>query len=107
METQEITLKVQFIAESKDSMGYHNYVFEDLNFTNSDYQYLMCVRFPNWNQTAFSIGDVGFVTLKYVREGVDEWFDGSQFIKYKYTNLIFLRFIHLKTETKITNIMVD
>ena len=107
METQEITLHVVLKTSYEDTLGYINYVFEDLEYQEHDYKYYTCIRFPNWNQAKFDIGDEGFVTLKYVREGIDEWFDGSQFIKYKYTNLIFLQFIHLKTETNITNIMVD
>ena len=36
---------------------------------------------------------VGYVTVKYVREGIDEWYNGSEFVAYKYTNIIFLKFI--------------
>ncbi len=88
-------------------MGYTNYVFKDLEYTNYDYQYIMCVRFPNWEQTTFDIGDEGFVTIRYVQEGVDKWFDGEGFNTYKYTNIIFLKFIHLKPETKQPEIIVD
>lgn len=107
METKEITYKVQFIAESQDSMGYCNYVFEDLNYTDPDFQYLMCVRFPNWNQASFNIGDIGFVTVRYVREGIDKWYDGTNFVPYKYTNLIFLKYIPLKPELEPSKILVD
>lgn len=88
-------------------MGYTNYVFKDLEYTNYDYQYIMCVRFPNWEQTTFDVGDEGFVTIRYVQEGVDKWFDGEGFNTYKYTNIIFLKFIHLKPETKQPEIIVD
>lgn len=88
-------------------MGYTNYVFKDLEYTNYDYQYIMCVRFPNWEQAAFDIGDEGFVTIRYVQEGVDKWFDGEGFNTYKYTNIIFLKFIHLKPEIKQPEIIVD
>ena len=88
-------------------MGYTNYVFKDLEYTNYDYQYIMCVRFPNWEQTTFDIGDEGFVTIRYVQEGVDKWFDGEGFNTYKYTNIIFLKFIHLKPETRQPEIIVD
>lgn len=88
-------------------MGYTNYVFKDLEYTNYDYQYIMCVRFPNWEQTTFDIGDEGFVTIRYVQEGVDKWFDGEGFNTYKYTNIIFLKFIHLQPEIKQPEIIVD
>lgn len=105
MET--ITLHAKLEAKCTDGMGYTNYVFKDLEYTNYDYQYIMCVRFPNWEQTTFDIGDEGFVTIRYVQEGVDKWFDGEGFNTYKYTNIIFLKFIHLKPETKQPEIIVD
>ena len=105
MET--ITLHAKLEAKCTDGMGYTNYVFKDLEYTNYDYQYIMCVRFPNWEQTTFDIGDEGFVTIRYVQEGVDKWFDGEGFNTYKYTNIIFLKFIHLKPETRQPEIIVD
>ena len=105
MET--ITLHAKLEAKCTDGMGYTNYVFKDLEYTNYDYQYIMCVRFPNWEQTTFDIGDEGFVTIRYVQEGIDKWFDGEGFNTYKYTNIIFLKFIHLKPETKQPEIIVD
>lgn len=107
METQEVTYKVKLVAESSDGMGYINYVFENLEFQDYDYKYLMCVRFPNWNQSRIEIGDLGFVTVKYVREGIDKWFDGTDFVTYKYTNIIFLKFVSLKDEVVLTEIKLD
>ena len=60
--------------------------------TDSDYRFIMCVRFPNWNQCAFNYGDEGFVTVRYVFEGTDKWFDGKDFVPYKDTNIIFMKF---------------
>lgn len=107
MEIQEVTYKVKLVAESSDGMGYINYVFENLEFQDYDYKYMMCVRFPNWNQVHIDIGDEGFVTVRYVREGIDKWFDGTEFVAYKYTNIIFLKFVHLKEQTVITEIKLD
>ena len=45
METQTVTYRVKYLAHSADSMGYINYVFENLNFQNYDDKYIMCVRF--------------------------------------------------------------
>lgn len=100
MDTQEVTYHVKFVAECSDSLGYSNYVFENLEYSNIDDQYIMCVRFPNWNQHAFNIGDHGFVTVRYVREGIDKWYDGNEFVTYKYTNIIFLKFILEKEQIK-------
>ena len=84
MQTQEITYHARLIAKSKDGLGYINYVFEDLEYQDSDYKYFMCVRFPNWDSPNVDLEDIGYVTIKYVREGIDKWYDGSEFITYKY-----------------------
>lgn len=107
MEIQEVTYHVKLVAEHSDGMGYINYVFENLEFQDYDYKYMMCVRFPNWNQSHIEIGEEGFVTVRYVREGVDTWFDGEQFVPYKYTNVLFLRFVHLKEKFVPTKILLD
>lgn len=104
MQAQTVTYHVKFLASCTDGLGYINYVFEDLNFKDYDYQYLMCVRFPNWEQSTFNIGDVGYVTVKYVREGIDKWYDGTNFNTYKYTNIIFLKFI--PEQEKITTELI-
>lgn len=53
----------------------------------------MCVQFPNWNQSTISIGDIGYVNVKYVKEGVSQWYDGEKMNVYKYTNVVFLKFV--------------
>lgn len=106
MQTQTVTYHVKFLASCVDGLGYINYVFENLEFQDYDYQYLMCVRFPNWDQATFNIGDVGYVTVKYVREGIDKWYDGNEFVTYKYTNIIFLKFIPEK-EKITTKLILD
>lgn len=93
MQTQEVTYHAKLVAKMSDGLGYLNYVFEDLEFQDYDYKYFMCVRFPNWEGSSIDIGDIGYVTVKYVREGIDEWYNGSEFVAYKYTNIIFLKFI--------------
>lgn len=107
METQTVTYRVKYLAHSADGMGYINYVFENLDFQNYDDKYIMCVRFPNWNQSTFNYGDIGFVTVKYVRGGIDKWYDGIDFNTYKYTNIVFMKFIPEKQEIKPTEIILD
>ena len=53
----------------------------------------MCVQFPNWNQSEIKKGDIGYVNVRYVREGISQWYDGEKMNTYKYTNLVFLKFI--------------
>ena len=109
METKEITLHVKFVAECTDGMGYTNYVFEDLEYQDNDYKYVMCVRFPNWNQATFKLDDEGYVTVRYVREGIDKWYDKDtkEFQVYNNDNIIFLKFIPEKPEVKPTEIILD
>lgn len=107
METQTITYRVKLLAKQCENLGYINYVFENLESMNNTYKYFKCVRFPNWNCNNFDIYDEGFVTVRYVREGIDTWFDGVKFIPYNYTNIIFLNFIPIKPEIKPTEIVLD
>lgn len=90
---EEITLRVKLKAKNIDIGSYITYVFENLNQTDIYDKYIMCVQFPNWNQSEISIGDVGYVNVRYVKEGVSQWYDGDKMNVYKYTNVIFLKFI--------------
>lgn len=107
METKEVTYHVKFVAECEDEMGYANYVFERLEYDNLDYKDIMCVRFPNWNQCSMKLGDVGYVSLRYVEEGIDKWYDGTDLVPYKETNIIFLKFIHEKPSLECGQILLD
>ena len=90
---EEITIHVVLKAKNIDIGGYITYVFENLNQTDYNSKYLMCVQFPNWNQTEINIGDVGYVNVRYVKEGISQWYDGEKMQVYKYTNVVFLKFI--------------
>lgn len=99
---EELTLYVKLVAQDVDIGGYIHYVFENLKFANFEDQFIMCVQFPNWNQSAIKIGDTGYVSLRYVKEGVSQWFDGTSMQAYKYTNIIFLKFIPEVQQTNET-----
>lgn len=90
---EEVALYVKLNAKYIDIGGYITYVFENLNYKSYDQQYIMCVQFPNWNQSEINIGDVGYVNVRYVKEGVSQWYDGEKMNVYKYTNVVFLKFI--------------
>lgn len=107
MQTQEITYHAKLVAKIADGLGYTNYVFEDLEYQDYDYKYFMCVRFPNWNQGSIDLEDIGYVTVKYVREGIDQWYDGNELVTYKYTNIIFLKFVPEKEKSVIDTIRID
>jgi hypothetical protein len=103
----EVTYHVKFLAESMDCMNYHTYVFENLEYTNCENHYIMCVRFPNWNQSIFNIGDVGFLNVRFVEAGVDKWFDGTGFNSYRYTNVIFMKFVLEKPMVIQSEVILD
>ena len=90
---EEITLHAKLIAESRDLGDYTTYVFENLDSKTYEDQYIMCVKFPNWNQAEINIGDVGFVHVRYVTEGISQWYDGEKMNAYKNTNVVFLKFV--------------
>lgn len=103
---EEITIKAKLVAKSTDIGNYITYVFENLESINIDDKYIMCVQFPNWNQSTVNINDVGFVHVRYVKEGVSQWYDGEKMNVYKYTNIVFLKFI--KEPNKVdTEFLVD
>lgn len=95
-----LTYKAKFIVSTTDGCGYTNLVFERFNYSSSEEQYVMCVKYPNWNQASFKTGDVGFLTVRYVKAGEDTWFDGTQHVPYKYTDVAFLKFIPIKEEVE-------
>ena len=90
---EEVTIHAKLNAKNIDIGGYITYVFENLDNPTPDTRYLMCVQFPNWNQENIQIGDVGYLNTKYVKEGISQWYDGEKMNVYKYTNLVFLKFI--------------
>ena len=103
----EVTYHAKFLAESVDYMGYITYVFENLDHTSWDDHYIMCVRFPNWNQAAFNIDDIGFLNIRNVEAGVDKWFDGTDFNSYRYTNTIFMKFVLEKPLVIQSEVILD
>ena len=102
-----VTMRAKLVASQADCMGYINYVFENLEYTDDDYKYMMCVRFPNWEQGPINLDDIGFVTVKYVRAGIDEWFDGEEMVKYKYTNIVFMKFVPEKPICNVDEVFID
>ena len=97
METNEITIHAKLVAYVNEGMGYTTYVFENLEFNNDyDFQYIMCVCFPNWEGILPKNGDEGYVSLRYIQAGIDKWFNGKEFIPYNYTNVQFLKFIPIQ-----------
>ena len=103
---EEITLHVKLVAKTIDLGDYITYVFENINYKDYESQYIMCVQFPNWNQSAITIGDVGYVNVRYVKEGISQWYDGEKMNVYRYTNIVFLKFVKEPEQVNV-NFIVD
>lgn len=103
----KITYYVKLLAKTTDNLGYTTYVFENLEYTIPENKYIMCVRFPNWNQSIINLEDVGYVSIKYVEEGIDKWYDGVNFIPYKNTDIIFIKFVKKSTNIDTKEILLD
>ena len=103
---EEITLHAKLVAKTIDIGNYITYVFENINYTDYESQYVMCVQFPNWNQSEIAIGDVGYVNVRYVKEGISQWYDGEKMNVYRYTNIVFLKFVKEPEKVNV-NFIVD
>lgn len=100
VETNEFTLHAKLLIIREELLGYTTLIFEDLEYKDPDFKYITCTMFPNWDQEIMNIGDIGFLRIKYITAGKDTWFDGKNFIPYKYTNIQFLKFIKMRKQNK-------
>ena len=89
-----VTYHVEVIGSYNQEFGYIWHIFKNLEPINPDTMYIACIEFPNWTKDSFITGDKGYLTVKYVEQGVDKWFDGKNLITYNYDNIIFLVFKH-------------
>ena len=89
-----VTYHVEVIGSYNQGFGYIWHVFKNLEPIDPDTMYIACIEFPNWTKDSFITGDKGYLTVKYVEQGVDKWFDGKNLIPYNYDNVIFLVFKH-------------
>ena len=91
-----ITIKAKLLCKEHDLMGYTIYVFQNLDSVSTFDKYIMTTRWPNWQHRSIDIGEIGYLTYKEVIAGQDTWWDGSKFIPYNYTNIVFIKFIKEK-----------
>jgi hypothetical protein len=99
-----ITIHAKLLEAVCDIEGYITYVFQILDqertyLVSSDY--LMCVRYPNWEQSEIKKGDQGYLKVKEVAAGKDQWFDGHEMIYYRNDDIIFYKFIKETEQTDI------
>lgn len=90
-----MTVLAQLIASDTDSFGYVTYVFKRLDELAKEAQYVMCVRYPNWNHRLINLGEKGFLSFLEVKAGEDKWFNGKDMVPYNYSAIQFLKFINM------------
>lgn len=90
-----MTVLAQLVASNTDSFGYITYVFKRLDELDKESQYVMCVRYPNWNHRRINLGEKGFLSFLEVRAGKDKWFNGKDMVPYNYNAIQFLKFINV------------
>lgn len=101
-----MTALCQLVASQEDSFGYITYVFKCLEDDIAyDTRYIMCVRYPNWMHRPVTLGEIGYLSFKEVRAGIDKWFDGENMIPYKYDDIQFIKFIEKPEEISCEYIM--
>ena len=66
----------------------------------------MITRWPNWQHSNIDIGEIGYVTYKEVIAGQDTWWDGTKFVPYNYTNIVFIKFVRKKSDTSQKDIIL-
>lgn len=89
-------VKSVLLAKHTDLFNYTNYAFQNLD-TN---EYILCVRFPNWEHSKINIGEKGILHFREVIGGEDKWFNGSTFTPYRYTGWHFINFVPINEDNK-------
>ena len=91
-----MTTLAKLVAKQIDIGEYVTYAFEVVEEEERkrlSTKYIMCTRYPNWNHGTIDEGEVGYLDFEEVRAGIDKWFDGKDFIPYRYDDIQFIRFI--------------
>lgn len=101
-----VTIYAKLLAKEHDLGGYTTYVFENLDNAPFGHKYLMVTRWPNWQHSNIDIGEIGYVTYKEVIAGQDTWWDGTKFVPYNYTNIVFIKFVRKKSDTSQKDIIL-
>ncbi len=99
-----LTIHAKLLEAVCDIEGYITYVFQILDQERTylvSTDYLMCVRYPNWDHADIKKGDQGYLEVKEVVAGQDQWFDGVSMNYYRYDDVIFIKFIKETPRTDI------
>lgn len=96
-------VRAKLVASVTSFGGYTTYVFEKYEYSDAYDHYIMCTRFPNWDQAKIDLGDSGFLSYREVTAGEDKWYDHTidKNIPYRYTGVHFLKFVKDNKKTDI------
>lgn len=102
------TVKCKLIAKEIDVLNYQSLVFKILeNNCPFGHSYCMVTVFPNWQSIIPEIEDIGYLEYDEVKGGEDTYYDRylEDNVKYKYSNLIFKKFVKEK-DNSIKDIII-
>jgi hypothetical protein len=102
-----ITIFSKLRAKVDEGLGYTTYVFENLEESRWDMKYRMVTRCPNWEHRVVNVGEEGFLTYEDHIAGDSKWFDGKDFNSYRYTNVIFMKFVLEKPMIIQSEVILD
>lgn len=88
-----MTLLCELVGKSFDINGYLTYVFENKEEECYEKKYIRCTRFPNWNTVYPNVGETGYVSIKDIVAGVDQWWNAGRWEYYRYNMTQFIDFV--------------
>ena len=69
-------------------------VVKPINFTDAQITSNSFTNaYANWSSATINYGDIGYLEVKPVIAGIDEWYDGDTQQKYRYNNVWFIKFV--------------
>lgn len=84
------------MGQECDILGYHLLAFKILEDNLPfGYHYIICTVFPNWESRLPEPGEIGYLQCDEVIGGIDTYYDrdSDSIVKYRYTNIIFKKFV--------------
>ncbi len=108
MDAQTIVIHAKLVAYQESTNGYINYVFWNIESDSWDNQYIMCVRYPNWDSPQINIDDEGYLSFTEIVAGT-KYFNSKTNKEdvFLYNHIRFNRFIKDKNQiVKVDNLIM-
>lgn len=79
--------------------NYILYIVENLNYNKWDNQYLLCVRYPNWEHRDLKENEIGYLTYTPIKAG-ETYLNNitGNMDTYKYSHIRFDKFLDINNE---------